>query len=64
MFTGQLYTGPSKPHEMISWPSNLPDLEELRSFSAKGTSGVVNTDINGRSAAIEWYLDLRFEGRS
>ncbi|WP_017519871.1 HEPN/Toprim-associated domain-containing protein (plasmid) [Pseudomonas nitroreducens] len=41
----------------------LPDLEELRSFPARGPGGVSNADINGRAAAIECYLDLRLKGR-
>ncbi|WP_434652547.1 hypothetical protein J3P96_17070 [Pseudomonas sp. R3-56] len=52
----------------FNFPANmrtmlLPDLEELRSFSARGPSGVENVDINGRAAAIECYLDLRLMGR-
>lgn len=41
----------------------LPDLEELRSFPARGPSGVKEADINGRAAAIECYLDLRLKDR-
>lgn len=41
----------------------LPDLEELRNFSARGPSGVEKADINGRAAAIECYLDLRLKDR-
>jgi len=41
----------------------LPDLEELRSFAARGPDGVSNADINGRAAAIECYLDLRLKDR-
>ncbi|MHC2357810.1 hypothetical protein ACVMB3_007333 [Sinorhizobium meliloti] len=36
----------------------LPDVEELRSFPALGPEGLSNSDINGRAAAIECYLDL------
>lgn len=36
----------------------LPDLEEFRSFTARGPEGVSQADINGRAAAIECYLDL------
>jgi hypothetical protein len=36
----------------------LPNLEEYRSFPARGPDGVRNCDINGRAAAIECYLDL------
>lgn len=39
----------------------LPDLEELRSFPALGPEGVSESDINGRAAAIECYLDLRLK---
>lgn len=41
----------------------LPDLEELRNFLARGPDGVSSTDINGRAAAIECYLDLRLKDR-
>ncbi|WP_256661594.1 hypothetical protein [Pseudomonas sp. F01002] len=52
----------------FNFPANmramlLPALEELRSFSARGPSGVESVDINGRAAAIECYLDLRLKGR-
>ncbi|SDC40690.1 hypothetical protein SAMN05192589_102126 [Paracidovorax valerianellae] len=40
----------------------LPDLHELREFPAQGPEGVIATDINGRAAAIECYLDLRLKG--
>ncbi|WP_251978728.1 HEPN/Toprim-associated domain-containing protein [Salinicola avicenniae] len=36
----------------------LPDIDELRSFPALGPEGVSDSDINGRAAAIECYLDL------
>jgi hypothetical protein len=36
----------------------LPYLEEFQSFPALGPEGVVNSNINGRAAAIECYLDL------
>lgn len=54
--------------QRFNFPANmramvLPDLEELRSFPARGPSGVENVDINGRAAAIECYLDLRLEDR-
>ncbi len=44
-------------------PSNmstlvLPDLEEFHQFPAQGPDGIKNTNINGRAAAIECYLDL------
>lgn len=41
----------------------LPDLDELRNFPARGPDGVSSTDINGRAAAIECYLDLRLKDR-
>ena len=37
----------------------LPDHEAFRSFPAIGTEGIRNSDINGRAAAIECYLDVR-----
>lgn len=37
----------------------LPDLEEFKEFAARGPEGVSASDINGRAAAIECYLDLR-----
>lgn len=37
----------------------LPDHELFRSFPAIGPEGVRPSDINGRAAAIECYLDLR-----
>ena len=42
----------------------LPDLPEFRSFSAVGPEGPVTTDINGRAAGVECYLDLAFEEAS
>lgn len=47
----------------INLPANmramlLPDLEEFRSFSTYGPEGISISDINGRAAAIECYLDL------
>lgn len=36
----------------------LPDLDNFRSFPARGPEGVGISDINGRGAAIECYLDL------
>ncbi|MGU0693668.1 HEPN/Toprim-associated domain-containing protein [Pseudomonas aeruginosa] len=36
----------------------LPELDDFRNFSARGPDGVTNSDINGRAAAIECYLDL------
>ena len=42
----------------------LPDLPDFRSFAATGPEGPVTTDINGRAAGIECYLDLTFEEAS
>lgn len=39
----------------------LPDLEEFRAFATIGPEGVNISDINGRAAAIECYLDLRLD---
>lgn len=39
----------------------LPDVPAFRSFAAFGPEGPVTTDINGRAAGIECYLDLAFE---
>lgn len=36
----------------------LPDQDEFRSFPTRGPEGVGMSDINGRAAAIECYLDL------
>ncbi len=41
----------------------LPDLEEFRRFATQGPNGVHTSDINGRAAAIECFLDLRRPGR-
>ncbi|RQS11571.1 hypothetical protein DIE06_27625 [Burkholderia sp. Bp8998] len=50
--------------ERLSMPANmramlLPDDEAFCSFPAIGPEGTKNSDINGRAAAIECYLDLR-----
>lgn len=37
----------------------LPDHEAFRNFPAIGPEGTRDSDINGRAAAIECYLDLR-----
>jgi hypothetical protein len=47
----------------LSLPANmrgivLPELEEFRSFPTQGPEGCHRSDINGRAAAIECYLDL------
>jgi hypothetical protein len=52
--------------EKLKLPANmramlLPDLEEFREFSTRGPEGVRVSDINGRAAAIECYLDLRLD---
>lgn len=36
----------------------LPELDAFRQFPARGPEGVSKSDINGRAAAIECYLDL------
>lgn len=41
----------------------LPGLQIFRQFPARGPDGVTNSDINGRAAAIECYLDLNMPGR-
>ena len=41
----------------------LPNLDEFRQFPALGPEGVSITDINGRAAAIECYLDLNLPER-
>jgi hypothetical protein len=50
--------------EKLKLPANLramllPDLDEFREFTTRGPEGVSVSDINGRAAAIECYLDLR-----
>ncbi|MGB5832569.1 MAG: HEPN/Toprim-associated domain-containing protein, partial [Thiohalocapsa sp.] len=50
--------------ENLELPANmramlLPELEEFRTFSTRGPEGVSVSDINGRAAAIECYLELR-----
>lgn len=50
--------------EKLKLPTNmramlLPDLEEFVRFSTRGPEGIGFSDINGRAAAIECYLDLR-----
>lgn len=47
----------------LKLPSNmrlmlLPDLDDLRCFPTRGPEGEGISDINGRAAAIECYLDL------
>jgi hypothetical protein len=50
--------------ERLNMPANmramlLPDDDAFCSFPAIGPEGTRNSDINGRAAAIECYLDLR-----
>jgi hypothetical protein len=40
----------------------LPDHETFRRFPARGPEGMSVSDINGRAAAIECYLDLALPG--
>lgn len=52
----------------LTLPANLqsmllPDCDALRAFPAFGPEGLGYSDINGRAAAIECYLDLRLPGR-
>ncbi len=54
----QRFTFPVNMRAMV-----LPDLEELRSFPARGPGGVACSNINGSAAAIECYLDLRLKDR-
>ena len=42
--------------------THLPVLDELRAIPARGPEGVSPTDINGRAAAIECYLDFAVPG--
>lgn len=54
--------------EDLSMPTNmramlLPDDDTLRKFPAIGPEGTRDSDINGRAAAIECYLDLRLPSR-
>ena len=53
--------------QSLSLPPNmratyLPPLDELRAIPARGPEGVRPTDINGRAAAIECYLDFEASG--
>ncbi|MDA3791027.1 MAG: HEPN/Toprim-associated domain-containing protein [Desulfobacula sp.] len=52
--------------EKLNPPANmramiLPVLEEFKDFKTLGPEGVTTSDINGRAAAIECYLDSRLE---
>ena len=56
-----------KEIQSLSLPPNmrathLPPLDELRAIPARGPEGVSPTDINGRAAAIECYLDFNAPG--
>ena len=56
-----------KKIQSLSLPPNmrathLPPLDELRAIPARGPEGVSLTDINGRAAAIECYLDFDAPG--
>ena len=42
--------------------THLPPLDELHAIPARGPEGVSPTDINGRAAAIECYLDFDAPG--
>lgn len=49
--------------EALNLPPNirsmlLPSLDDFQNFPARGPEGVSTSDINGRAAAIECYLDL------
>ncbi|MCW0182041.1 MAG: HEPN/Toprim-associated domain-containing protein [Zavarzinia sp.] len=49
--------------EALKLPPNmrsmlLPNLDQFRNFSVRGPEGASISDINGRAAAIECYLDL------
>ncbi|MBN8500915.1 MAG: hypothetical protein J0M19_07175 [Sphingomonadales bacterium] len=41
----------------------LPELQEFEAFPTRGPEGATTSDINGRAAAIECYLDLNLPGR-
>jgi hypothetical protein len=52
--------------EKLKLPSNmramlLPDLEEFEAFATRGPEGIGISNINGRAAAVECYLDLRLD---
>ena len=54
--------------ERLRLPANmratcLPDLAELRAIPCRGPEGLKVSDINGRAAAIECYLDLTAPGQ-
>jgi hypothetical protein len=41
----------------------LPSLDEFKQFATRGPDGTRKSDINGRAAGIECYLDLRLDQR-
>ena len=41
--------------------ATLPEMDRFRNFRTRGPDGVASTNINGRAAAIECYLDLTKE---
>jgi hypothetical protein len=52
--------------EKLKLPANmramrLPDLAEFSNFAARGPEGVSVSNINGRAASIECYLDLNLD---
>lgn len=52
--------------EDLNLPSNmramiLPDYEEFKEFATCGPEGINISDINGKAAAIECYLDLHLD---
>lgn len=58
-----------KEAEKLNLPANmriisLPDCEEFRNFPTIGPDGEATSDINGRAASIECYLDLEYKMRS
>jgi hypothetical protein len=56
-----------KETKRLTLPANvrviqLPPHEDFRRFKTIGPAGTAHTDINGKAAAIECYLDLRRKG--
>jgi hypothetical protein len=52
--------------EKLQLPLNLramvlPSLDEFKQFATRGPDGTRKSDINGRAAGIECYLDLRLD---
>jgi hypothetical protein len=55
--------------EKLQLPPNLqamvlPSLDEFKKFATRGPDGTRISDINGRAAGIECYLDLRLDKRT